>query len=219
MPIFTFMGSNILRRDDPYSLQVITETIDTVIPPLIKVRREGREGGRKRGWMKGVKGGSEGGEGREGGADGASEGKGWREGEKEDCDSIISPLQSCSVAPTKTKKKTTTKHTSKTAPTNAVAMVTEIIRTFVDAVPHIPGHRKHLLFSHLIRTMGAEDYLHVALGLLVEKQVVQSTAAGNREDRQVRTMGAEDYLHVALGLLAVRETSGAVNRALQATGR
>ena len=41
MPIFTFMGSNILRRDDPYSLQVITETIDTVVPPLIIVRREG----------------------------------------------------------------------------------------------------------------------------------------------------------------------------------
>ena len=141
------MGSNILRRDDPYSLQVITETIDTVIPPLIKVRREGERGG-----------------GREGR-------RGWREGEGEDCDSIISPLQSCSVAPTKTKKKTTTKHTSMTTPTNAVAMVTEIIRTFVDAVPHIPGHRKHLLFSHLIRTMGAEDYLHVALGLLVEKEV------------------------------------------------
>ena len=132
---------------------------------------------------------------------------------------LLSPLQSCSVAPTKTKKKTTTKHTSKTAPTNAVAMVTEIIRTFVDAVPHIPGHRKHLLFSHLIRTMGAEDYLHVALGLLVEKQVVQSTAAGNREDRQVRTMRAEDYLHV--GLLVekqVVQSTAAGNREVRTMG-
>ena len=43
MSIFMFMGSNILRRDDPYSLQVITETISTVLPPV-------REGGRKRGW-------------------------------------------------------------------------------------------------------------------------------------------------------------------------
>ncbi len=31
------MGANILRQDDLYSFQVITQTIDTVIPPLIKV--------------------------------------------------------------------------------------------------------------------------------------------------------------------------------------
>ena len=80
MPFFTFMGSNILRRDDPYSLQVITETIDTVVPPLIKVRRErrregGREGGkgveegRERGWSEGgIKGGRE---------------RGWSEGGRE----------------------------------------------------------------------------------------------------------------------------------------
>ena len=88
MPIFTFMGSNILRRDDPYSLQVITETIDTVIPPLIKVRREaGREGGKGDGGREGegVEGGRERGGGREGGkgVEGGREGRrkrGWREG-------------------------------------------------------------------------------------------------------------------------------------------
>lgn len=37
MPIFTFMGANVLRQDDLYSFQIITKTIDTVIPPLIKV--------------------------------------------------------------------------------------------------------------------------------------------------------------------------------------
>ena len=85
MPIFTFMGSNILRRDNPYSLQVITETIDTVIPPLIRVRRErwregeregyrerGRERGTERGWREGGKGGG----GREGkGVEGGREGE------------------------------------------------------------------------------------------------------------------------------------------------
>ena len=45
----------------------------------------------------------------------------------------------------------------------------------MDALPHIPDHRKLLLFSHLIGTVGASEYLHVALGLLVEKQVVQET--------------------------------------------
>ncbi len=38
MPIFTFMGANIMRQDDQYSFQVITKTIDTVIPALIQVR-------------------------------------------------------------------------------------------------------------------------------------------------------------------------------------
>ena len=37
MPVFTFMGSSLLRNDDQYSFQVITQTIDSVIPPLIQV--------------------------------------------------------------------------------------------------------------------------------------------------------------------------------------
>ena len=42
MPIFTFMGASIMRLDDSYSFQVITKTVQTVIPALIKVSREGR---------------------------------------------------------------------------------------------------------------------------------------------------------------------------------
>lgn len=37
MPIFTFMGSNIMRLDDTYSFQVINKTVQAVIPALIKV--------------------------------------------------------------------------------------------------------------------------------------------------------------------------------------
>ncbi|KAJ7987637.1 hypothetical protein DPEC_G00328550 [Dallia pectoralis] len=36
MPIFTFMGANIMRLDDAYSFQVINKTVQTVIPALIK---------------------------------------------------------------------------------------------------------------------------------------------------------------------------------------
>ena len=32
------MGAHLLHQDDQYSFQVITKTIDTVIPPLITVR-------------------------------------------------------------------------------------------------------------------------------------------------------------------------------------
>ncbi|KAK2757595.1 snoRNA-binding rRNA-processing protein utp10 [Arachnomyces sp. PD_36] len=36
MPIFTFMGSNVLIKDDEYSAHVIDQTIDQVVPPLIQ---------------------------------------------------------------------------------------------------------------------------------------------------------------------------------------
>ncbi|KAF7648691.1 hypothetical protein LDENG_00153150 [Lucifuga dentata] len=36
MPIFTFMGANVMRLDDAYSFRVIDRTVQTVIPALIK---------------------------------------------------------------------------------------------------------------------------------------------------------------------------------------
>jgi len=35
MSIFTFVGSNLAQHDDVYSFQLITRTVDTVIPALI----------------------------------------------------------------------------------------------------------------------------------------------------------------------------------------
>ncbi|XP_044012247.1 HEAT repeat-containing protein 1 [Aphidius gifuensis] len=32
MPIFTFMGSSVLRQDDAYSIQIISKTIETIVP-------------------------------------------------------------------------------------------------------------------------------------------------------------------------------------------
>jgi len=37
MSIFTFVGSNLAQHDDAYSFQLITRTIDTVIPALVTV--------------------------------------------------------------------------------------------------------------------------------------------------------------------------------------
>ena len=37
MSIFTFMGASVMRQDDSYSFEVITKTLDTVIPALIQV--------------------------------------------------------------------------------------------------------------------------------------------------------------------------------------
>jgi U3 small nucleolar RNA-associated protein 10 len=42
MPIFTFMGSSVLRQADDYSAHVVNQTIKEVIPPLIDTFRKSR---------------------------------------------------------------------------------------------------------------------------------------------------------------------------------
>jgi len=36
--VFTFMGTLVLRHDDEYSLQIITQVIENVVPVIIKVK-------------------------------------------------------------------------------------------------------------------------------------------------------------------------------------
>jgi U3 small nucleolar RNA-associated protein 10 len=42
MPIFTFMGTSVLRQSDDYSAHVVSQTIKEVIPPLIESLRQGK---------------------------------------------------------------------------------------------------------------------------------------------------------------------------------
>ncbi|KAA6406586.1 MAG: hypothetical protein FRX48_09641 [Lasallia pustulata] len=44
MPVFTFMGASLLRQGDDYSAHVVTQTIDSVIPPLVDSLRKQKEG-------------------------------------------------------------------------------------------------------------------------------------------------------------------------------
>ncbi|KAG8191512.1 hypothetical protein JTE90_019576 [Oedothorax gibbosus] len=39
MSIFTFMGSSLVRQDDSYSFQVISQTIETIVPSLLKASK------------------------------------------------------------------------------------------------------------------------------------------------------------------------------------
>lgn len=43
MPIFTFMGTSVLRQNDDYSAHVVSQTIKEVIPPLIASLRQGQK--------------------------------------------------------------------------------------------------------------------------------------------------------------------------------
>uniref|UniRef100_A0A8C5CL96 HEAT repeat-containing protein 1 n=1 Tax=Gadus morhua TaxID=8049 RepID=A0A8C5CL96_GADMO len=101
MPIFTFMGANIMRLDDSYSFQVINKTVQTVIPALIKVS------------------GSE--------------------------------------------------------TSNMDVVVIKIVHVFVDALPHVPEHRRLPILSQLVTTLGPARFLWVLM-LLLFKQHATKTA-------------------------------------------
>ena len=44
MPIFTFMSTNILRQSDDYSIHVVDQTIESVIPPLVRALHKQKGG-------------------------------------------------------------------------------------------------------------------------------------------------------------------------------
>ncbi|GAA5839039.1 hypothetical protein JCM9279_002573 [Rhodotorula babjevae] len=46
MPIFTFMGANVLQRDDAYSLRVVDQTLDNIVPALVQAMEKKTAGGR-----------------------------------------------------------------------------------------------------------------------------------------------------------------------------
>ncbi|KAF9149616.1 HEAT repeat-containing protein 1 [Linnemannia schmuckeri] len=98
MPVFTFMGANVLRQDDNYSFHVIQQTLEKIIPPLVAAHRRQSEAGQ-----------------------------------------------------------------------TLAFQVRPIIKVFVDALFHIPKHRRLRLFSILIATLGEEDFLHVVICMVVEK--------------------------------------------------
>ncbi|KAL1918828.1 uncharacterized protein VTP21DRAFT_2850 [Calcarisporiella thermophila] len=111
MPVFTFMGANVLRQDDNYSFHVIQQTLEKVIPPLVASHRRAAE-------------------------------------KKDD---------------------------------HFVPQVKPIIKVFVDALFHIPKHRRLRLFTILIQTLGETEFLYAVLTLLLEKYTEKLQKGHNSE--------------------------------------
>ncbi|ORX53545.1 hypothetical protein DM01DRAFT_1322487 [Hesseltinella vesiculosa] len=110
MPVFTFMGANVMRLDDNYSFQVIQQTLEKVIPPLVAVRR------------------------------------------LETTDATALSLH-----------------------------VKPIIKVFVDALFHIPKHRRLRLFTVLVSTLGQDEFLATVMAQLLEK-FTEKKSKGDRSD-------------------------------------
>lgn len=116
MPVFTFMGANVLRQDDNYSFQVIQQTLEKILPPLVVSSRK------------------------------------------------------CN-------------HDDEVA---LVLEVKPIIKVFVDALFHIPKHRRLRLFTVLIHTLGEDEFLYAIISLLLEK-FTERLAKGARAEAESLT--------------------------------
>ncbi|XP_029449670.1 HEAT repeat-containing protein 1 [Rhinatrema bivittatum] len=127
MPIFTFMGANIMRLDDTYSFRVISRTVQTVIPALIQADN-------------GISAGN----------------------------------------------------------TNYVdGVVGKIIHVFVDALPHVPEHRRVPILAQLVGTVGGERFLWALLVLLFEQHVTRTvTAVSNGEKDALLERDTEFWISV-----------------------
>ncbi|KAG0335779.1 HEAT repeat-containing protein 1 [Podila humilis] len=110
MPVFTFMGANVLRQDDNYSFHVIQQTLENIIPPLVAAHRR----------------------------------------QSDETKSLV--LQ-----------------------------VRPIIKVFVDAVFHIPKHRRLRMFSVLISTLGEHEFLHAVVSLIIEKYTERASKGNQTE--------------------------------------
>ncbi|KAG0355784.1 HEAT repeat-containing protein 1 [Gamsiella multidivaricata] len=110
MPVFTFMGANVLRQDDNYSFHVIQQTLEKIIPPLVAAHRR-------------------------------------------------QSVESQSL----------------------VMQVRPIIKVFIDALFHIPKHRRLRLFSVLISTLGEGDFLHAVICMTIEKYTERASKGHQTE--------------------------------------
>ncbi|CAK6442246.1 unnamed protein product [Pipistrellus nathusii] len=67
---------------------------------------------------------------------------------------------------------------------NVEAIVVKIMRVFVDALPHVPEHRRLPVLAQLLDTLGAGRFLWVLLVLLFEQYITKTVlaAAGGEKD-------------------------------------
>lgn len=66
---------------------------------------------------------------------------------------------------------------------NVANVVTKIINVFVDALPHVPEHRRLPILGQLVRTVGPERFLWVLLLLLFKQHVTKTASTATNGDK------------------------------------
>uniref|UniRef100_A0A8C1U1M1 HEAT repeat-containing protein 1 n=1 Tax=Cyprinus carpio TaxID=7962 RepID=A0A8C1U1M1_CYPCA len=145
MPIFTFMGSNIMRLDDTYSFQVINKTVQAVIPALIKAH----EGG-------------------------SAQSEGHME-----------------------------------------TVVSHIVHVFVDALPHVPEHRRLPILSQLMNTLGPSRFLWVLMLLLFKQHATQTSVSATGPEKEAVVERDQEFWISVCCEFEVKEQLSSMIRILQ----
>ncbi len=142
MPIFTFMGSSVLRQNDEYSAHVIKHTISEVIPPLVASLRQ--------------------------------------------------------------------------AKSDPVTGASELLLSFVAAYEHVPAHRRMGLYTSLVQTLGAEDFLFAVEAMLADKYGVTDNIRDFTVDLasafsvDVQLQSAIKYLALTADALSVKPKASTI---------
>lgn len=58
------------------------------------------------------------------------------------------------------------------------SIITAILRVFVDAIPHMPAHRKNVLLKKLMSVVGVKEYLWRLVLLYIESVVKRPKVVG-----------------------------------------
>lgn len=64
-------------------------------------------------------------------------------------------------------------------------MVTRILHVFVDALPHVPDHRRLAILAQLVSTLGPAHFLWVLMLLLFKMHATQTTSSVSEKVRHV----------------------------------
>ncbi|KAM9462286.1 HEAT repeat-containing protein 1 [Clarias gariepinus] len=145
MPIFTFMGANIMRLDDAYSFQIINRTVQMVIPALIHAH------------------------------DGTST---HPEGQMQ-------------------------------------AVVTQIMHVFVDALPHVPEHRRIPILTQLLGTLGPSNFLWVLMMLLFKQHATSTAISSTGAEKEAALEHDQEFWVLLFCEFEVREQLMSLIKILQ----
>ncbi|KAF7704986.1 hypothetical protein HF521_020272 [Silurus meridionalis] len=144
MPIFTFMGANIMRLDDIYSFQIINRTVQMVIPALINAH---------------------------GGGSAQPEGQ----------------MQ---------------------------VVVTRIIHVFVDALPHVPEHRRVPILKQLLGTLGPAHFLWVLMLLLFKQHATSGATSSTGPEKETALEHDQEFWGLLCCEFTVHEQLTTLNKIL-----
>ncbi|CAJ0940181.1 unnamed protein product, partial [Ranitomeya imitator] len=91
-------------------------------------------------------------------------------------------------------------------------VVEKIIHVFVDALPHVPEHRRLPILSQLLDTVGAERFLWVLLVLLFQQHVTKAvTVTANGEKDVVLEQDSEFWVSVCCEFIVQNQLKSLVS--------